>query len=268
MFGTRIHTHAFAMLFVLAGFSAAQQAPPPAPTAPREDRGGADGPGILDSRVDGLLRQWCDRTGDIKSLYAEFTRTIVDRVWKTTEVDEGSARYLHPNRARLDIKSGDRAESHVLTDQNEMWIFQPPLRKIKIFKLPPNTARQDGDPESPLPFLFGTKPEKAKARYRFEILEETPKSVHVKIHPKMKADQSEFVWCEVWLNRENFLPDRITILETNNNEMTYTFKGIWTNIEIDPNDFVPKRVQGWEVEVQVVRDEDPNAPPPSPAPQR
>lgn len=238
---------------------AAQQPAPPA-------RPAADGAGILDNRVDELLREWSVRTGEIKSLYAQFTRTTVDKQWKAKEVDEGSARYLAPGRARLDIETAERAESHVLTDQNELWLYLPPQKKIKIFKLN-KQAKADALDDGPLPFLFGAKPDTAKIRYRFEILAEDQKMVQTRVYPKLEKDRQNFVWCEMTLNKETFLPNQLKFLEPNNNEVTFTFKGIWTNIEINPSDFEGKRVKGWAVEVQQHNNEE-LVPAAAPAPKR
>lgn len=248
MIRTAIAAVAASALFAWSS-SALGQAPPARPDAPTG--------GILDNRVDTLLREWAERTSKIRSLYAEFTRTTFEPAFKTKETDEGSARYLHPRRARLDIVSPpDRAESHVLTGTGELWIYLPPHKKIKVFKLPPEAKENDPQKDGPLPFLFGSRPEEAKARYRFDILDENPKNIHVKVFPKLVDDQKNFVWCELWLNKENFLPDKIRIREGNDTELTFTFKGIWTNIPIEPSDFVCRRIKDWTVEVQQFKDDD------------
>ncbi|MFO0945476.1 MAG: outer-membrane lipoprotein carrier protein LolA [Planctomycetota bacterium] len=214
---------------------------------------------ILDNRVDVLLREWSERTTKIQTLYAEFTRTEIDKVWRTKESAPGSARYIHPNRARLDIL-GENAQSYVLTGQGSIWEFRPPKKQIVVWKLPPEEAAKDSLEDGPLPFLFGTRPEKAKMRYGFKILSENDKVIHVEVIPKLRKDQQDFVQAEIWLNRQTFLPDRLKFLEANGNEMIFEFKQIWTNLEINPSDFTPKRIDKWEFVEKVLGDEPGNAP--------
>lgn len=209
---------------------------------------------ILDNRVDVLLRDWSERTSKIQTLYTEFTRTEIDKVWRTKESAAGSARYIHPNRARLDI-TGENAQSYVLTGQGEIWEFRPPKKQIVVWKLPPEEAAKDSLEDGPLPFLFGTRPDKAKMRYGFKILSEDEKVVHVEVIPKLRKDQQDFVQAEIWLSRQTFLPDRLKFLEANGNEMIFDFKQIWTNIEIDPADFAPKRVDKWAFIVKKLGEE-------------
>ena len=212
--------------------------------------------GILEDRVDTLLREWSARTGKVKSLYAEFTRVTFDKVWQQTTKDDGSARYLHPNKARLDV-TGERAESYVLTGAGEIWEYKPPIKQITIYQLPPDMVQQDNIQDGPLPFLFGTEPAKAKARYFLKIVEETDAMVHLLINPKLQEDQQNFTSAQLWLSKETFLPNKLMFLEPNGNEVSYEFKGVWTNIEINTADFVPQTLPApWRVIRKQVADKD------------
>jgi TIGR03009 family protein len=203
-------------------------------------------PGILDNRVDVLLREWSERTGTIKSMYAEFTRTTIDKVFRNKEEAKGSARYLQPNKARLDIEG---EESFVLTGK-EIWHYRIALKQIKVFQLPPDAAEAQDIQDGPLPFLFGAKPDKAKARYNFRILKEDDRVVHVEVLPKLREDQQNFSQAEIWLNKENFQPNQLKFVEANGNEIVFDFKKIWTNININESDFSGKAIDGWQVIVQ------------------
>lgn len=204
--------------------------------------------GILDDRVDILLRDWSQKTSQIRSLYAEFERTTVDKVWGTKETAKGSARYMAPQKARLDIL-GENAESYVITGTGEIWEYKPPTKQITVYELPPEMIKevkniQDG----PLPFLFGTEPEKAKARYRFEIIHRDEKMIHVKVFPKLQEDKQHFVWAEIRLDGKTFLPTMLIFQEANSNEVTFDFgQSVWTNIEINEDDFVGKPIKDWRI---------------------
>lgn len=206
---------------------------------------------LLESRVDTILRQWAERTGKISSLYTEFQRTIVDPVWQAEDTSPGQARYLSPKRARLDILGGKRRESVVLPGTGEAWHYKfasDPGQDnvVEIHRLPPDFKEKDVLEDGPLPFLFATEPEKAKQRYKFEIVEESEGTVRAKILPRLEEDQRDFVEAEVVLDTSNYMPKKIKILESNKQEVTFEITNIWTNIEIkesDFNAFVPK---GWK----------------------
>lgn len=205
-------------------------------------------PHFLDRRVDTHLRKWSAETTKIRSLYTTFVRTIKDPTWGD-ESAEGSARYLRPNKARLDIHG---EESFVLTGEGELWQFKLPppdqpeaVGQIVVFKLPPEMAK-NGVQDGPLPFLLGEKPEKILARYRIMLQQETEKNIQLRIYPKWKEDKENFIRAALWLNKKTYLPDKLEFLEPGNNKVTYEFSEIWINVELDPNDFKCRRIPDWE----------------------
>lgn len=200
---------------------------------------------LFDDRVDQVLREWARRAKSIQSLWAEFDRTVVDRVWGNTVTKKGDACYLAPNRARLDIVD---VESYVVNGKGEIWEYKPPLKQIKIFHLPPEMLRNQDLQDGPLPFLFGTDPEKAKARYSFKIADENEQSLHMIIYPKLQEDQQNFARAEVWLNKKTFLPDKLFFQEPNRKEITFSFTDIHINIPIDPEVYFEcKILEDWRV---------------------
>lgn len=214
---------------------------------------GPPGGQLLESRVDILLREWSEKTSEIQSLYTVFQRTSVDRVWNKRSVVPGSARYLAPDKARLDIfqvlpdKQQRPDEGLILTGKGEIWHYSVPKGQITIYELPPNMTKQEALEEGPLPFLFATQPEKAKQRYSFEIVEETEELVRAKITPKLQEDQQNFAVAEISLDKKTFLPKRLFFIEANQNEVTFDFFNVWTNIEIKPSDFDPPPTEGFVV---------------------
>lgn len=205
----------------------------------------AQGDAILESRVDKLLRQWADRTSQIKSLYTEFSQSTKDAVWQKDTQANGSARYLAPDRARLDIM-GDNAQSLVVTGKREIWHYKVEDKQITVYHLNEDVDPQAALEDGPLPFLFATKPERAKQRYTFEILEEDDNIIKTKIVPKLEEDKSNFTYAIVTLDKENLLPKQLFFEEVNQNTVTYDFVKIWTNIDIKLTDFDPVQPEGWK----------------------
>lgn len=221
----------------------------------QQQPGGGQPPagGILDNRVDRLLEEWSKKTQKIQTLYVTFVKTTEDKIWGTKGVAEGSARYFHPNRARLDVQ-GEDAESYVLTG-NEIWHYRVALQQIVIYELPAEMQKKDRLQDGPLPFLFAAEPNQAKARYRFQIIKEDAKQIQLLIVPKFAKDQEDFKQAEVWLDRDKLLPNRLYFIEHNGNRVTFDFKGIWQNIDIKESDFVGQIVDKWQVSRKKLDDE-------------
>src|SRR5689334_10770777 len=83
--------------------------------------------------------------------------------------------------------------------------------------------------EGPLRLLFGVKPESAHARYSFEILKRTAKSISIRIVPKLEADRQEFLDAVVTLDTESFMPMELRVKENTDTEVTYAFDFFFTN---------------------------------------
>lgn len=193
--------------------------------------------GIFDDRIDELLRDWSVHAEKINTLYADFTRTVVDVVWRTKEVHKGRAYYRAPKQARLDIidiENGKPVESYIVTGKGEIWEFKKQLKQVNVFELPPEMVKEQQLKDGPLPFLFGTDPEKAKARYHFKIKSDDGRIVDLIIIPKLHDDAQNFARAEIRLDVETFMPKKLTLTEPNSNQITFDFNGIYTNIEIDP----------------------------------
>ena len=209
----------------------------------------------FDNSIDNLLRTWCDKTSNVKTLYTEFERSIADAAFGDTEKSDGQARFVFPNKARLDVLKGDRAESFVLNGKNEIWHYMPPLKQLRVYHFPKKPDGQDIE-NNPVPFLVGLAPDKAKERYRFQIVDKTDAFTHVKIIPKRQKDLEDFKVAEVWLNSATFFPDKLVFIEPNNNKMTFKFKGIYTNIEINEKEDFKTPIPGnFAVTHHQVKDE-------------
>ena len=224
----------------------------PIPIATAQDR--AAGAGILDDRIDTLLRQWGERAAEVKSFHCAFTRITEDKVWRTKERAKGKVWYLHPKRARLDVL-GENAQSVVLDGAGDIWVYDPAKKQINIFKGRPHAA-EDPLRDGPLPFLFERDPRKARHRYRLELLGEDETIIRLRVYPKLNKDKATFVRAELWLEKKRFLPTKLVFVEPNRNEVTYLFEGIRDNLRLDPDKFVGKRWKGWKVVVQRIDEND------------
>ncbi len=107
--------------------------------------------------------------------------------------------------------------------QQELWccdgqrVFSLDLAKKEavVAQLPADMQGQN-IMDSPLPFLFGMAPDKARRRFDLSFSRPfDPKSgyAHLKVLPRMKADQSSWVQADVILDLKQFLPVAVQLLD-------------------------------------------------------
>src|SRR5262249_30950094 len=93
----RFHGLALACCLLTGTLVQAQQQPaqqqPAAPGAPNLDP--------ASNRLDALLLHWQQKMLSVQALAADCTRTTVDFAWKSTEVFEGTAKFMSPDLAAL-----------------------------------------------------------------------------------------------------------------------------------------------------------------------
>lgn len=205
------------------------------------------------SRVDQVLRDWSEHSSKVRSLYAEFTRTSIDHAWKDRESAEGSARYRHPGVGRLDIL-GDDAETYILTAAGQIAQYKPPIYQMTIFDI-----RQLADPgyrdrwlrQFEWSLFLVVDGDYLKKKYHIEIIEENDETTRLRMTRRPNPAKATFWWftiedeplvAEIWLHRTAWQPTRVQWKESNGNIVEFEFRGVWTNIEINPEDFVPKLI--------------------------
>jgi TIGR03009 family protein len=207
---------------------------------PRDNPPGLDA--ALDNEIDSLLRKWHSRTNGITALYTEFTRTMVDRAFGSKQINQGSARFKHPSRARMNIradKDKKGGELLLLTERPnargkkvlQFYHYKADDRRLQIVEfIDADNVMRDPQEEGPLRLMFGIKPDSAHARYKFEILSQTDQEVKIRIEPKLEADRQEYLHATVVLGKNDFMPKRLTVQETRETVVSYEFDTIRTNI--------------------------------------
>src|SRR5262249_36248302 len=106
----------------------AQQPPAQVPPAP------AQAPTIND-----ILRNWERAMTGISTLVAQCNRTTIDKTWQRTEVYEGQAKFLKPNRASLEMRHKTKPElfEKYVCNGTNLWVWAPQSKLIRVHKLPP-----------------------------------------------------------------------------------------------------------------------------------
>jgi TIGR03009 family protein len=223
---------------------------------------GAPAPGA--DKLDEALLKWERAMSGVTSLQAQCARTTVDKIYQTTEVFEGMAKYLRvktTNMASLEMyKRGRR-------DQFEKWVcsgtavyeYAPQSKVIRVHDLPKPPPGQVAD-DSFLSFLFGMKAAEARRRYQLTWMPAPATDkwyIYIEIRPIQPADKADFSRARLVLNVNTYLPRQLWFEQPNGNEVTWDFPQMQTGVALNPRDFgQPATPPGW----QMVRGPAPNPP--------
>jgi TIGR03009 family protein len=224
----------------------AQQAPPAAQNPPTAQPNGAQ-PNA--AQLDTLLQRWEQEMKRIETLSAELNRTTVDKVYQGTEVFTGTAKYMKPNLAILEMKKKDRPEVYekYICSGTFLYEWVPGSKVIRAHELPP-TKEGVGD-DNFLSFLFGMKAEEAKKRYDLKLMKEDQFYYYVQVLPRLAADKADFQEARLALNKSSFLPREVRFTQPNGNEIIWDIPKLQTGVKLQRDDFAPPQTlpQGWNL---------------------
>jgi TIGR03009 family protein len=220
----------------------AQQPPPAAQNAPAVQPNAA--------QLDTLLQRWEQEMKRIETLSAELNRTTVDKVYQGTEIFSGSAKYMKPNLAVLEMKKKDKPDVYekYICSGTFLYEWVPGSKIIRAHELPPPKDGRVGD-DNFLSFLFGMKAEEAKARYDLKLLKEDQFYYYVQVFPRMASDKADFQEARLALNKSSFLPREVRFTQPNGNEIIWDIPKIQTGMKLVREDFAPPQTlpQGWNL---------------------
>ncbi|HWE37116.1 MAG TPA: TIGR03009 domain-containing protein [Isosphaeraceae bacterium] len=244
-------------LAAAAGLARAQQAqgrakPQGRPAAPANAQAQ---PAPNDPKLDALLAAWEKRSKQIHTLDAKFIRTDEDPLWKSTKVYQGRALLKEPNFAFLDLQLIDPKQpkqppvfaDRIVCDGDTVYQYAADNQTIRAYPLPKND-RQRALEEGPLRFLFNMQVDNIKDRYRLWLFKELPGAFQLQIVPKLPRDRDAFSQAVVQINRQTFLPERMTLVMANKKGLQkYRFTSVKPNEEVKDENFQYKPVKGWKL---------------------
>lgn len=199
-------------------------------------------------RLDTILMSWEQAMSSIKSASAQCTHTVVDKVLKDKQVFEGTAQFMKPSMAVLDLKMKNRPQEveHVICTGTLVYHFVPSLQVIRVYEMKTGQSNQDNF----LPFLQGMKAQDAKARYDLTLIKEDKLYTYVRILPRLPEDKADFKEARLVLWTQTYLPRELRFIDVNGNE------NVWDIPKIEPNNpqvsrnafTAPKLPTGWKWE--------------------
>ncbi|MFN4259993.1 MAG: TIGR03009 domain-containing protein [Gemmataceae bacterium] len=221
------------------------------------------------SRLDYLLQRWEQEMKGVQTLVAQCQRFEKDKINGTEEVYVGTARFLRPNLAVLDMQKQNNPNVYekFVCNGNLLYEYRPLQKVVRIHELPTPREGQQFD-DSFLGLLFGMNAEEAKRRYDLRLVKEDQWYVYVEIFPRFAADKVDFQKARLVLNQNTFLPRELWFEQPNGNEVKWDMPKIQSGVRLEAREFTPPGTPpGWNV-VRVPRPQAvaPAANDPMPAP--
>jgi TIGR03009 family protein len=203
--------------------------------------------------LDRYLLQWEKEMMSVEALVASnISRTDVNLTFQKTDVYVGSAKYLKPNYAMLELgKKGspDQFEKFVCSGQF-LYQYLPDQKKIKALALPqPKPGAGVAEENNFLSFLFGMKAEEAKRRYELKLTKEDQYYVYIEVLPKLDQDKADFQRARLVLNKTTFMPRQLWFEEPNKDTHTWDIPAVETKVQLKKEEFLsPPTPPGWKIE--------------------
>jgi len=216
-----------------------------------------------------VLREWEQKSDKVNTLTTEFTRDEYDPVFKTNKRSKGVLKFQKPDKGVYKIN--EEGGEHWICDGQSIYEYNHQQKLVIQRKLPPELqgkAIVDG----PLPFIFGAKADKLKARYFMRLAKApTPQEqqrriqageIWIEAYPRHQRDAANFSRADLILKQSTMLPIAIRICLPGGNKTTdHLFSNPKTNGFWDfVKDIKPSIPFGWKM-VQAEAQQQPVTPP-------
>jgi TIGR03009 family protein len=209
---------------------------------------------LTPDQLDDALQKWERSMSGINSLVAQCTRTKVDKIYQSTDIYEGTAKYLRvgkTNYASLELYKRGRRDifEKFICSGNVVYEYAPQSKEIRVHDLPKPPPGQVAD-DNFISFLFGMKASEAKRRYQLTWVPPPAGDryyYYIDVRPRDQRDKAEFQRARLYLWRSNFLPRQLWFEEPNGNEITWDFPQMQTNVSVNAREFGrPALPTGWQ----------------------
>ncbi len=228
----------------------AQQPPQTAPTTPPAAQPAQPNA----ARLDALLLKWEQEMKNVQVLAAELARTTVDKTYGKAETFTGSAKYMKPNLAALEMVKKDNPQVYekYLCTGTYLYEYVPATKLLRVHEVPqPKNPAGNVTDDNFLSFLFGMKAEEAKRRYDMRLVKEDQWYIYIEVLPRFPADKVDFQKARLILNQGNFLPRQVWFEQPNGNEITWDIPKLASGADakVQRSDFTPPQSApaGWNM---------------------
>ena len=202
-------------------------------------------------RLDALLGRWEQSMKDVSTLVAQCNRTTVNKTFQTTDVFEGTASFMRPNMAMLEMQKKNKPDVYekFVCSGNKLYEYSPQSRVVRVHELP--TPKNGGaiSDDNFLSFLFGMKAEEAKRRYDLRLEREDQYYFYVMIFPRLPQDRADFQQARLVLVKQSFLPRELWFVSPNGDEIRWDIPRIDNGARLNAATFLnPQLPPGWTMQ--------------------
>jgi TIGR03009 family protein len=247
------------------------------------------------ARLDHALVNWEKQSSLIKTLDVSYYRIDKSAVLGETTAYHGRAMLKAPfiacvNTESLKLTMKDQADAKLLQAAIQ-WERQPPDKREgpdplpvaqrafydriictgdtvyhfdgaskQIFEYP--LAKEDREAalqQGPLRFLFNMRREDVLRRYHMILVKEDDDKLTIQIVPKLDIDKNAFDQAVLVLRKATFLPETITLKETNGNTQWFLLTQVAANKPINDMNFDPQLKEWKKRNYELVKNPPPGA---------
>ena len=215
-----------------------------------------------------LLRDWAASSEKIKRLEGEHLRRVYDTVYEIEKLSQGRFYYETPDKGRINItpveitkemlarrekgvepskKKKDGTPFDLKSDDDECWAcdglrvyeLEVARKEARVAQLP-SEMQGANIMDSPLPFLFGMPPDKAKRRFEMSLsrpLDPASGRAYLSILPRLTQDAGNWASADVILDLRTFLPIAVQLVDPAGTKITvYSF----ASLKVNENEWIDK----------------------------
>lgn len=214
-------------------------------------------PQPVSPELDALLKQWEVASERIVRLEGEHQRRVYDMVFKVEKLSSGKFYHEVPDKGRIDIETVAVAKGakstredkrtkqpfDLIGDAREKWIcdgkriveIDEQNKEANVISIPPR-GQGENIMNGPLPFLFGMKAEKAKARYQLSLMsdkvnpETRRRQIRIRAFPRWQSDGQNWDQADIILDHPTFLPLHVRLIDAaKTKETVFSFSKLKVN---------------------------------------
>jgi TIGR03009 family protein len=206
----------------------------------------------LSDELEQVLKDWELHTSLFRTMTLEFTRIKYDHTFEVEKRAEGKVAYAAPDKGNYEIRGSniakgavagkvnkDRVPYTLMSDDTERWVCNgKEVIRIDEKAKPPTVEKMTIPPESrgqniidgPLPFLFGMKAERAKARYRgMKLLKSKEGEIKLQVLSKEPQDVNSWTTAVIIIDAAKFTPKAIKLTDATGAESVHVFRNVVVN---------------------------------------
>jgi len=206
-------------------------------------RSGASGQNQTNWTTDAVLRQLDSAAKEFRSLSADLERTKVTVVVNDRSTEAGQIFVRRDDKMRIELTQPDPRT--ILRDGNELYVFNPKIRRVEQYDLGKRRALVDQ-------FLllgFGTSGSDLKKSYLVTVLGEEmldrQKVVLLELTPKADEVRNQISKIHLWIDQSTWLPAQQKFFETGSGDyFIIRYTNVVRNINISDSRFKPHWPKG------------------------